>query len=314
MRERNWDRFFVKHFYALLAICLTCFILTGCSSGGKITESIIKDSLTDDLRSYSYADFAEVGKIHVLNVDKVSIESQTEENGGQAVYAEVLMSDDVFSAKAYYKLLYRKGSDGWRLDQASEYKASEFDVKAEPSEDKVRAYYQEKYGDLKLLESKKDDGKYIYHYQYLDEHTYLTIRGTIEVIVAPGKAQKEAKWYSDATESERDTEWNVEGKWCYYFSCTPETYGKSTLFSDSRYEYTIRKENGQFVFTVDRYKCEPGETEKFDKSKEGTAKIYDGKSPELSCYNEFTSTSLIFSMDDVRQAGLGVNDAVYPVR
>lgn len=314
MRERTWDRFFVKHFYALLAICLTCFILTGCSSGGKITESIIKDSLTDDLRSYSYADFAEVGKIHVLNVDKVSIESQTEENGGQAVYAEVLMSDDVFSAKAYYKLLYRKGTDGWRLDQTSEYKASEFDVNAEPSEDKVRAYYQEKYGDLKLLESKKDDGKYIYHYQYLDEHTYLTIRGTIEVVVAPGKAQKEAKWYSDATESERDTEWNVEGKWCYYFGCTPETYGKSTLFSDSRYEYTIRKENGQFVFTVDRYKCEPGETEKFDKSKEGTAKIYDGKSPELSCYNEFTSTSLIFSMDDVRQAGLGVNDAVYPVR
>lgn len=248
MRERTWDRFFVKHFYALLAICLTCFILTGCSSGGKITESIIKDSLTDDLRSYSYADFAEVGKIHVLNVDKVSIESQTEENGGQAVYAEVLMSDDVFSAKAYYKLLYRKGTDGWRLDQTSEYKASEFDVNAEPSEDKVRAYYQEKYGDLKLLESKKDDGKYIYHYQYLDEHTYLTIRGTIEVVVAPGKAQKEAKWYSDATESERDTEWNVEGKWCYYFGCTPETYGKSTLFSDSRYEYTIRKEKRAVCF------------------------------------------------------------------
>lgn len=57
-----------------------------------------------------------------------------------------------------------------------------------------------------------------------------------------------------------------------------------------------------------------GRDGKIDKSKEGTAKIYDGKSPELSCYNEFTSTSLIFSMDDVRQAGLGVNDAVYPVR
>ena len=298
----------------LMALTLVLLMLTGCSSESKITESVVKGSLTEDLRSYSYADFAETGKIHVLNVDKVNIESQAEENGGQAVYAEVLMSDDIFSAKAYYKLLYRKGSDGWRLDQTSEYKTGEFDVKAEPSEDKVRTYYQKEYGDLKLLESKKDDGKYIYRYQYLDEHTYLTIRGTIEVAVALGKAQKEAKWYSDATEAEKDTEWNVEGKWCYYFSCTPETYGKSTLFSDSRYEYTIRKENGQYVFTVDRYKCEPGEKEKFDKSKEGVAKIYDGKNPELSCYNEFTSTSLSFSMDDVRQTGLGVNDAVYPVR
>ncbi len=302
-----------KNYYILFTMFLFCLLLSGCSSVSAITENVVKESMTNDLRSFSYADFAEIGETHVLSVEKIHIESQADENGGKMVYTEVQMSDDVLAAKAYYKLLYRKGADGWRLDQADEYRACEFEVKAEPSEEKIRAYYQKKYGNLKLVESRKEKGKFIYRYQYLDEHTYLTSQGTIEVAVELGKVEKEAKWYSNVTESDQSTEWNVEGKWCYYFSCKPETYGKSSFFSDSRYVYTIRKENGEYLFTVDRYRCEPGETEKLDKSKSGIAKIYDGDKPELYCYNEFTFTNLTFSADDVRQTGTGVNDPVYPI-
>jgi len=313
MRKKAGARFPFRYISIIVVMFLVCVLLSGCSSGNKISESIVKNSLTNDLRTFTYADFAESGTDRVLNVDKVTIEGQDEENGGQTVYAEIRMSDDLISAKVYYKLLYRKSSEGWRLDRASEYKNGEMEVRAEPTEAKVRAYYQEKYGDLELIEKRQDQGKYIYRYQYVDKHKYVTIRGTIEATAELGKAGREASWYSEVTETGKDTEWYVEGKWNYYFSSTPETYGKNEWFSDSRYEYTIRKENGQYVYTIDRYTCKPGGTEKYDKSKTGTATINTDKNPEFICYNEFAATSLCFTMDDVRQKGLGVNDPIYPV-
>ena len=245
----------------------------------------------------------------------MTIESQQQEDGGRSVYANIVMSDALITANTYYKLLYRNSEKGWRLDKISEYREPEIEVRAKPSEDCVREYYQEKYGNLALHDYTESEGKHIYHFQYEDVHSFLTIQGTLEIVVGSVKAGKQISWTTfQEADTGRNLEWNnVEGQWCYYFSCKPETYGKSDFFSDSRYVYTIRENGGQFDYTIDRYKCEPGGSEQLNKSTRGTAEISDGKNPMLTCYNEFTSTSLCFSMDEVSQQGLGVYDKVYRI-
>ena len=299
----------------MFILSILCFVLAGCSSKDSgITEDVIKNSATDDMRSFSYRDFAQQPEVHLLNVDKVVIESQEQGEGGQIVYANLMMSDETLSVSAFYKLLYRKAEQNWRLDQATSYKAAEITMSVKPTEANIRSYYQEKYGSLELSKQKESNGMLVYRYTYEDIHTYLTARGELEITVEPFYSGREAGWTTfKEEETGKQITWNVEGQWCYYFSCKPETYGKSDFFSDSRYVYTISKENDQFVYTIDRYKCEPGEQEKLDKSTRGVAKISEGKNPSLECYNDYTFTTLSFTKDQVSQIGLGVNDKIYKV-
>lgn len=304
-----------KYAFAWMMIPLLAVLLTGCSVS-KVSEATIRDSVTADMRTFQLADFGQTNQAaHTLGIDKITIESISEENGGQVVYAQILMSDQDLSAEAYYKMLFRKNGGEWRLDDYQEYKPGSVKVLARPDEAAVRAWYQEKYGPLDLVSRQENGESTIFRYRYQDPHQYVTITGEVEITVEAARQGRTLIWtVPNEKQLSKNCQWKAEESWCEYPSSTPETYGKNTFFTDSRYVYTVKKENGEYIYTVDRYKCKPGEKEVYDKSHSGTAKVYeDTDNPYLSCYNEYTFCSLEIHMDQIIVQGPGVYDQnIYP--
>lgn len=305
--------------YALLfmILLLLTVLLAGCSSGSKVSEATIRDSVTADMKTFQLEDFAQTNQVsHTLGIDKITIESSSEENGGQLVYAQVMMSDKDLSAELYYKMLFRKNGNEWRLDEYQEYKPSLVKILAKPKENAVRAYYQDKYGSLDLVSQQESGESYIFHYRYQDLHQYLSITGEIEITVEIAKEGRRVFWTSyKENQLSKNYQWNAEGCWCQYIHSTPETYGKNAFFSDTRYVYTVKKDNGEYRYTIDRYICKSSEKEVYDGSYSGTAKIYEErKDPYISCFNEYTYCSLEIHADRIFVEGVGVYyPDIYPV-
>ena len=176
----------MKNLRKLVILCVLlalCAILGGCAED-TVTVDVIKNSLTDQMRTYTLHDFAQKPVEHLLNVNQVTVSSTEKTEGGVQVYAEVAMSDADMRVTAYYRLLYRKSGNSWRLDSQRTYRQPEITASDRDQTRYVQEYYAQKFGNLTLVGSpaKDQDQATVYRFaiqnkpRFVDEPNELVVR------------------------------------------------------------------------------------------------------------------------------------------